>query len=167
MRNPIGILFFGSLKQNFKIDCWENSEHTQMFWILPHPSGALPPRNKRLPSLKPLNNRPSNDEWRSFGNGVQNFKEQTSEISHGIINHKNTPTPHHPLHKIATEIEENIIKESKLYFPKLALGKTNFVDWYPRLSNTSREHMYTRTGLKCGVKPGCCHHLIHQLTAHH
>ena len=106
-RNPEGILLFGSLKQNFKIGCWENSEHTHMFWVLPHPSGALPPRNKpRIPRLKPLNNKSSNDEWPSFGYGVKNFKEQTSEISHGIINHKRTPTPRHPLHKIATEIEK-------------------------------------------------------------
>ena len=67
----------------------------------------LPPRNKPLiPCLKPLSNRPSNDEWPSFGYGVQNFKEQTSEISHGIINHKRTPTPRYPLHKIAAEIEK-------------------------------------------------------------
>ena len=67
-----------------------------------------------------------------FGNGVQNSKEQISEILYGIINHKRTPTPRHPLHKIATEIEENIVKEAKLYFLKLALGEANFVDHRPR-----------------------------------
>ena len=48
----------------------------------------------------------SHDEWQSFGYGVKNFKEQTSEISQGIINHTRTPTPRHPLHKNATEIEK-------------------------------------------------------------
>ena len=57
------------------------------------------------------------------------------------------------LHKIATEIEEIIIKEAKLYFLKLALGEANFVDRCPRLSNTARELMYTRTGRRSGVMP--------------
>ena len=70
---------------------------------------SLPGKASRMhviPRLKPLNNRSSNDEWPSFGYGVKKFLEQTSEISHGIINHKRTPTPRHPLHKIATEIEK-------------------------------------------------------------
>ena len=47
-----------------------------------------------------------------------------------------------------------LIKEAKFYFPKLALGEANFVDRCPRLSNTAREVMYTRTGRRSGVMPG-------------
>ena len=37
---------------------------------------------------------------------LKKIKEQKGEISHGIINHKRTLNPRHPLHKIATEIEK-------------------------------------------------------------
>ena len=84
---------------------------------------------------------------------ILKIKEQINQIPYGIINHKRTPTPHHPLHKIATEIEENIIKEAKLYFLKLALGEANFVDLCPRLRNAARELMYTSTGRRSGVMP--------------
>ena len=92
-------------------------------------------------------------KWPSFRNGVQNFKEQISEIPHGINNHNEHRLLTTRSTKTVFEIEENIIKDAKLYFPKLALGEANFVDRCPRFSNTAYKLMYTRTGRRRGVYP--------------
>ena len=56
--------------------------------------------------------------------------------------------------KTATKIEETQLKRQNFIFPKLVLGEANFVDRCPRLSNTARELMYTRTGRRNGVMLG-------------
>ena len=74
-------------------------------------------------------------------------------ISEGIINHKEHRLLANPLHKNCNLNRRNIIKEAKFYSPKLTLGKANFVDRRPRLSNTACELKYTRTGRRSGVMP--------------
>ena len=71
----------------------------------------------------------------------------------GSLITKNTDSSPTRSIKTANKIEKNIIKEAKFYSPKLTLGKANFVDRRPRLSNTAREVMYTRTGRRSGVIP--------------
>ena len=63
--------------------------------------------------------------------------------------------------------QRNIIKEAKFSFPKLTLGEANFVDRCPRLSNTARELMYTRTGRRSGVMPWVMSPRKHQRIAHY
>ena len=60
--------------------------------------------------------RPSHNDWPSFRNGVQNFKEQISDLSWGN-NHNEHLLLATRSTKSATEIEENTIKEAKTLFP--------------------------------------------------